>query len=90
LALADRETIFDTIAADNPRAAVAADQRISDRVNRLLRLPRSGRPGRINGTREMVITRTPYIVAYWINWRYSSRPPRASQRAALARHMLDR
>ena len=48
------------------RTAVAVDQRISDRVNRLLRLPRSGRPGRINGTREMVITRTPYIVAYWI------------------------
>jgi toxin ParE1/3/4 len=64
--LADRETIFDTIAADNPRTAVAVDQRISDRVNRLLRLPRSGRPGRINGTREMVITRTPCIVAYWI------------------------
>jgi toxin ParE1/3/4 len=26
------------------------------------RLPRSGRPGRVEGTRELVITRTPYIV----------------------------
>ena len=62
----DREAIFDYIEADNPRAAIAVDQRISDRVKVLRRLPRSGRPGRIEGTRELVVTRTPYIVAYRI------------------------
>ncbi len=66
LAQADRDTIFEYIEADNPRAAVAVDKRISDRVNLLGRLPRSGRPGRVEGTRELVITRTPYIVAYRI------------------------
>jgi toxin ParE1/3/4 len=65
-AQADRDAIFDRIEADNPRAAVAVDKRISDRVKVLGRLPRSGRPGRVEGTRELVITRTPYIVAYRI------------------------
>ena len=66
LAQADRDAIFDTIEADSPRAAVAVDKRISDLVNLLGRLPRSGGPGRVQGTRELVITRTPYIVAYRI------------------------
>ena len=61
-AQADRDAIFDTIEVYNPRAAVAVDKRISGRVNLLGRLPRSGRPGRIETTRELVITRTPYIV----------------------------
>ena len=65
-AQADREAVFDYIEADNLRAAVAVDKRISDRVNSLARLPRSGRPGRVEGTRELVIIRTPYIVAYRI------------------------
>jgi toxin ParE1/3/4 len=65
-AQADRGAIFDYIEADNPRAAVAIDMRISDRVRLLARLQRSGRRGRVEGTRELVITRTPYIVAYRI------------------------
>ena len=65
-ARADRDAIFDYIDAHNPRAAVAVDKRISDRVRVLQRLPRSGRPGRVAGTRELIITRTPYIVAYRI------------------------
>jgi toxin ParE1/3/4 len=65
-AQADRAAIFDYIEADNPSAAVTVDQRISERVNVLQRYPRSGRPGRVQGTRELVITRTPYIVAYRI------------------------
>jgi toxin ParE1/3/4 len=35
-------------------------------VQMLQWLPRSGRPGRVVGTRELVITRAPYIVAYRI------------------------
>lgn len=65
-AQADRDAIFDYIEADNPRAAAAIDKRISDRVKVLRRLPESGRPGRVEGTRELVISRTPYIVAYRI------------------------
>jgi toxin ParE1/3/4 len=65
-ALSDREVIFDYIEAENPRAAVVIDDRIREAVETLLRHPGSGRPGRIDGTRELVIGRTPYIAAYHI------------------------
>ena len=63
-AMADRESIFDYIEADNPRAAVAVDDRIETRVEGLARFPEMGRPGRIEGTRELVISGTPYVAAY--------------------------
>lgn len=65
-ALADRIAIFDYIEADSPRAAVAVDNRIREQVETLAQFPQSGRSGRIEGTRELVINRTPYIVAYRI------------------------
>lgn len=64
LAITDREEIFDYIAADNPAAAISLDERISARVQDLLQFPESGRPGRVVGTRELVIANTPYIAAY--------------------------
>jgi toxin ParE1/3/4 len=33
-------------------------------VSRLIVHPESGRPGRRNGTRELAVARTPYLVAY--------------------------
>jgi toxin ParE1/3/4 len=65
-ALADREAIFDYIEADSPRAAVSVDERIQACVENLKRFPEMGRPGRIEGTRELVVSRTPYIAAYRI------------------------
>jgi toxin ParE1/3/4 len=65
-ALEDRDRIFDYIEQDNPRAAVAVDDRIRDQAEVLAKFPESGRPGRIEGTRELVINRTPYIAAYRI------------------------
>jgi addiction module RelE/StbE family toxin len=65
-ALADRMAIFDYIEADSPQAAVVVDERIREQVEVLARFPQSGRPGRIEGTRELVISRTPYVVAYRI------------------------
>jgi toxin ParE1/3/4 len=65
-ALADREAIFDYIEADSPRSAIAVDRRIQECVENLKRFPEMGRIGRVEGTRELVITRTPYIAAYRI------------------------
>lgn len=65
-ALADREAIFDYIEADSPKAAVVMDDRVQRHVEQLRHFPESGRPGRIAGTRELVIDRTPYIAAYQI------------------------
>ncbi len=64
LALEDRNRIFDYIEQDSPRAAVAIDDRIRLQIETLIQFPESGRPGRIEGTRELVITHTPYIAAY--------------------------
>jgi toxin ParE1/3/4 len=65
-ATADREAIFDYIEADNPKAAIVIDDRIRRHIEQLRNFPESGRPGRIGGTRELVIDRTPYIAAYRI------------------------
>src|SRR5258708_6410522 len=65
-AQADRTAIFDYIEADSPQAAIEVDNRIREQVEILARFPQSGRPGRIEGTRELVISRTSYIVAYRI------------------------
>jgi toxin ParE1/3/4 len=64
LAQADRDAIFDYIEADSPQAAITVDDRIRVQVDGLVRFPESGRPGRVEGTREVVILRTPYIAAY--------------------------
>ena len=66
-AFADREAIFDYIEADSPKAAVAVDDRIESCVEGLAVFPEMGRKGRIEGTRELVIARTPYIAAYRIS-----------------------
>lgn len=62
--MSDREETFDYVSAENPRAAVALDERIRAQVEKLTSFPESGRPGRIRGTRELLIQGTPYIVAY--------------------------
>jgi addiction module RelE/StbE family toxin len=65
-AIEDRDAIFDYIEEDSPHAAVVVDDRIRVQVRQLLQFPETGRPGRIEGTRELVISRTPYIAAYRI------------------------
>jgi plasmid stabilization system protein ParE len=62
--LADRDEIFDYIEVDNLRAAITVDERISAQIERLMQYPEIGRPGRIQRTLELVISRTPYIAAY--------------------------
>ncbi len=55
---------YDYIARENPRAARHVFQRIIAATQRLGTFPNSGRPGRIPGTRELVITNLPYIAVY--------------------------
>jgi addiction module RelE/StbE family toxin len=63
-ALSDRDGIFTHIEADNPTAAITVDDRIVAAARRLQDFPESGRPGRIAGTRELIVSGTPYIAAY--------------------------
>jgi addiction module RelE/StbE family toxin len=64
LSLSDRDGIFTHIEADNPAAAIAIDERIVASISRLRDFPKSGRTGRVTGTRELVIVGTPYVAAY--------------------------
>jgi len=57
----------DYIAADNPTAADRVTLQIVEQVKHLGSHPQAGRHGRVNGTRELVIVNTPYIVAYRVN-----------------------
>jgi toxin ParE1/3/4 len=63
-ALADLDTQFEHIAHDNPAAAFRTVLRIRRTVDLLQAHARIGRPGRVAGTRELVISGTPYIVPY--------------------------
>lgn len=64
-ALADLDDIQDFVGRDSPATAFRLVGEIFDRTERLLSTqPRSGRRGRVDGTFELVVTNTPYIVVY--------------------------
>lgn len=62
-AAADRREIRAYIAQENPAAAVALDELFSEKASRLVDHPSIGRPGRIAGTRELVLHQN-YILVY--------------------------
>ena len=64
--MADRDAIFDYIESDTPRAAITVDERIEAAVLRLAQHPESGRPGRVEGTRELIVSDAPYVLPYRI------------------------
>ncbi|UFP94457.1 type II toxin-antitoxin system RelE/ParE family toxin [Gloeobacter morelensis] len=41
-------------------------ERIQTTINKLADFPRIGRPGRLSGTRELVVLRTAYLVVYCV------------------------
>ncbi|MGA9528324.1 MAG: type II toxin-antitoxin system RelE/ParE family toxin [Terriglobales bacterium] len=56
---------YDYIALSNSeKIAIRVTTRIVTSVEQLVRFPMSGRSGRVPGTRELVISDTPFIVAY--------------------------
>jgi len=64
VALANLEAEADYIAEDNPAAADRLVQRIFRATDLLATNPAMGRPGRVPGTRELVVADTPYIIPY--------------------------
>ena len=65
-ALRNLDEIADYIAQDNPTAASQVVSLIVVQVNQLASQPAIGRPGRVVGTRELVISNTHYLVPYRI------------------------
>lgn len=62
-AIQDREDIYDYIEANNPAAALALDELFAKNAGRLTDHPGLGKPGRADGTRELV-THQNYILVY--------------------------
>jgi len=62
-ASADRREIREYIAQDNPAAALALDELFSEKASHLIDHPGLGRPGRVAGTRELVVHRN-YVLIY--------------------------
>lgn len=62
----DLAEIHDHIAQGNPQAARSVVSKIRQETESLKLNPLIGRLGRIEGTRELVIDRYPFIVAYAI------------------------
>ena len=64
-ALQDLQDIREYISRENPGAAKAVVQRVRTLVRRQLPgNPESGRTGRVPGTRELVVSGSPFVVPY--------------------------
>jgi toxin ParE1/3/4 len=61
------EQAFEYIAQDNLNAALAIAGKIIELTEMLAVHPHAGRPGRIAGTRELVISDSPFILAYGVD-----------------------
>jgi toxin ParE1/3/4 len=56
--------IAERIGAESPSGARRITRRLLERIDDLAEIPLQGRQGRLPNTRELVVTRTPYIVIY--------------------------
>jgi toxin ParE1/3/4 len=65
-ALADVSEIMEYIAARNPAAAPKVAAGLHTAATRFGVHPRLGRRGRIAGTRELIVSRLPFVTAYRI------------------------
>jgi toxin ParE1/3/4 len=63
-AIRDLREAGEFIASENPEAAGRMASRIREAVEHLPKQPNLGRPGRVPGTRELVVTGTPFLVVY--------------------------
>ncbi|EWY40828.1 hypothetical protein N825_33400 [Skermanella stibiiresistens SB22] len=68
-ALLDLNNQEDHIAETNPAAALEQVAIIRRHVDGLIDQPCMGRPGRISGTRELIISSSPFLVAYRVTDR---------------------
>jgi len=63
-AIRDIKDAGDFIALDNPKAADRMAERVRESVEYLVEYPNMGRIGRVSGTRELIVSGTPFIVVY--------------------------
>lgn len=66
-AAANWEQAFEYIAQENVTAALRIADKIIDLTEMLAVHPLAGRPGRIAGTRELVVPDSPFILVYGVD-----------------------
>lgn len=66
LALADIGEAAAYVARDDPQRAKSVVERVEIAILGLKRHPERGRRGRIEGTRELVVSRIPFVIPYRI------------------------
>ena len=64
LAENDLEEVAKYIASENPTQAANVVLQLISAVELLVEQPGLGRPGRVEGTRELIVTDLPYIIPY--------------------------
>lgn len=69
-AKADLRSIHDYITERNPGAAALVVDRILIAISNLASFPLLGRPGRVDGTRELITRGLPYLVVYTLADEY--------------------
>jgi addiction module RelE/StbE family toxin len=62
----DLEELAAYIAQDSEQTAELVETRIHEAARLLREVPAMGRPGRVKGTRELIVQRTSYILVYRI------------------------
>jgi len=70
VALANLLEAAEYLERENPTASAASLERIFKAVYRLEHYPGIGRVGRIEGTRELVVVGTPYVIPYRVRGQY--------------------
>ena len=63
-AVRDRLQHLDYISEHDPSASLRIDEQISQQLQLLSRHPLMGRTGRVSGTRELVIARSPFLLVH--------------------------
>jgi toxin ParE1/3/4 len=61
------QEVVEYLQGESAGGAITIRRRILETVRRIGQMPNSGRIGRIDGTREAVVPRSPYIVVYQIS-----------------------
>jgi toxin ParE1/3/4 len=67
LAEHDLDAVYEYIRRDNATAARKVVGQIFRAIEMLVRYPSAGRSGRVPGTRELMISRTPFTAVYRLN-----------------------
>ena len=66
-AAADMQSISDYLKQHQPHYRLATMRKIYDKIRKLQDAPHVGRPGSVEGTRELLFPPMPYVAVYRVN-----------------------